>query len=381
MTARVSWHEARAIAGVAASALPAELVALGSCVGRALVDDLETGIDIPHYASSAMDGWLVVGEGPWELTQGDPLPGQARPIVTGAFVAPTASAVLRSESGAVIGDGTLRSTVAGEPAAGQHIRALGTEAVRGERLIGAGTVLNPAHVALAASAGADALRVHAVPSVALVFTGDEVVTHGVPGPGRVRDSFAVQLPALFALLDGRVTRTSRVGDELERTVNAIDECSEPLIVTTGGTGESSVDHVRAALRALGAEFLVDGIAMRPGGPTSIARLPDSRLVASLPGNPLAAMVAAISICEPLVASLAGRPARQTRTVTTSGLEGRAGSTLLVPYALTDDRVAVVRWLGSGMMRGLAEADGLLVVPGAGTVEGERTESLDLPWRG
>lgn len=379
---RPSWHDARAIAAAAGVALPPERVALPDSVGRRLAADLETPIDLPHFASAAMDGWLVVGEGPWTLVEAAPGRGQATPIVTGALVPDDAFAVLRSESGEIdagFGRRVLRSTVTGEPHPGHHIRRPGTEAARGERLIAAGALLNPAHVALAAATGADDLLVTADPPVALVFTGDEVVTSGVPAPGRVRDSFAVQLPALIGMLGGRVTGAARVPDRLDDTVAALRDADAALIVTTGGTGESSADHLRDALRALGARFLVDGVAMRPGGPTRIARLPDGRLVAALPGNPLAAMLSAITLVEPLLAGLAGRPPVPTRTVSGAAVHGRHGSTVLVPYAEIDGRAVVAAWRGAAMLRGLAGATGILVVPPEGVADGEVAESLPLPW--
>ena len=371
---RPSWHEARAIAAAAGTALPPESVALHAAIGRRLAADLVTGIDLPHFASAAMDGWLVAGDGPWTLVEADPGRGQAAPVVTGALVPADAFAVLRSESGEVSG-GMLRSTVAGEPRPGHHIRHPGTEALTGERLIPAGALLNPAHVALAAATGADDLPVAAVPSVALVFTGDEVVTSGVPWPGRVRDSFGVQLPALIGMLGGRVTGTARVPDRLEDTVAALRDADAALIVTTGGTGTSSADHLRDALRALGARLLVDGVAMRPGGPTRIAELSDGRLVAALPGNPLAAMLSAITLVEPLLAGLAGRPPVPTRPAGDAAAEGRAGTTVLVPCSEVDGRAVVAAWRGAAMLRGLAAATGILIVP-----PDSPAQSLPLPWR-
>jgi molybdopterin molybdotransferase len=377
---RPSWHEARGIAATAGTALAPESVPLHAAIGRRLATDLVTPIDLPHFASAAMDGWLVDGDGPWRLVEGFPRRGEASPVVTGALVPADAFAVLRSESGEVAG-GVLRSTVAGEPRPGHHIRQPGTEALRGERLIAAGALLNPAHVALAAATGADELLVAAVPSVALVLTGDEVVTSGVPAPGRVRDSFAVQLPALIGMLGGRVTGTARVPDRLEDTVAALRDADASLIVTTGGTGTSSADHLRDALRALGARLLVDGVAMRPGGPTRIAELPDGRLVAALPGNPLAAMVSAITLVEPLLAGLAGRPPEPVRRVRGAAADGRAGSTVLVPYAEVDGRAVVAAWRGAAMLRGLAGASGILVVPPEGVRDGEDAESVPVPWLG
>lgn len=389
VTARPTWQEARAIAAAAGAALAPQTVPLERAVGRRLAADLVTPIDLPHFASAAMDGWLVVGDGPWEVREeaasgasapdSTPAPGHARPIVTGAFVADapadgTSVAVLRSESGLVEG-GVLRSTVADEPRPGHHIRQPATEAERGELLIAAGTLLNPAHVALAASTGADELAVQAMPSVALVLTGDEVVTGGVPPAGRVRDSFGVQLPALVGLLGGTVVGAARVPDRLDETVSALREAHADVVVTTGGTGGSSADHVRDALRVLDAHLLVDGVAMRPGGPTRIAALPDGRLVVALPGNPLAAMVAAISLVEPLLAGLAGRRPVAPRVVRGPDVEGRAGTTMLVPFTDVDGRPVVARWRGAAMLRGLAGATGLLIVPPDGP-----PAALPLPWR-
>ena len=391
MSARTSWHEARVIAGsVGASETGAvhEQVALEHCVGRRVTRAVLAPTDIPHFSSSAMDGWVVCGEGPWALgldqqlrdepTAGALEPGQARTIVTGALVPEGATAVLRSESGKIVG-GVLHSTTAGEPRAGQHLRPAGTEAAYGETLIPAGVVLNPAHVALAASAGIDGLWVFPVPAVTLILTGDEIVTSGIPGPGYVRDSFGIQLPQLVGMLGAKVVGVTRVSDDLESTMRALRDSTSPLVITTGGTGTSAADHVRSALLTLGARFHIDGIAMRPGGPTALARLPDGKFVLALPGNPLAAMVALISIGEPVIAALSGRAPRPTSVIKGIDVPGTAGSTRVEPYALVDGRVTVSPWRGSGMIRGLANASGLLVVPEGGIVESEAVESLDVPW--
>jgi molybdopterin molybdotransferase len=364
VSTRLGWHDARQRAHAAASALPSEVVPLQHCIRRRLADDLLSPGDLPHFASSAMDGWLTVGDGPWTITDAIPGPGQARLVVTGGIVPEGTTAVLRSESGS---------------ASGQHIRAVGTEATRGETLIAASTVLNPAHLALAASTGADSLLVQAVPAVALVLTGDEVVTEGAPGTGQVRDSFGIQLPALFDLLGAHVEHTSRRGDHLDSIAQAIVSAPAPLVVSTGGTGASSADHLRHALEELDARIIIDGVAMRPGGPTLVGELPDGRLIACLPGNPLAAMIAAITICEPLIAGLAGRPMRPTRTIEAPEVAGRHGTTTLLPYSSGDDGIGISPWVGSGMMRGLAAAAGLLVVPEAGTANGRSAESVELPW--
>ena len=382
------WHDAREIAAAAASVLPSERVGLSAAIGRVLAEPLHALINVPHYASSAMDGWAVSGAGPWRLHPrgGRLTPGSARVVVTGELIPVGCDAVLRSESGTVRpGDDGLElvsTSTSGEPHPGQHIRPIAGEAAKSETLIEAGILLNPAHIAVSAVSGHDLLTVVQRPRVALVFTGDEVTQHGIPEPGMVRDSFGPQLPALFGMLGAIVTSRQRVADTLAATISAMTAApaESDLLVTTGGTGDSAVDHLHVALRAIGAEILIHRVAMRPGGPTMLARLPDGRLLIALPGNPLAAMLGLLTLVCPLIATLRGRAVAVPDSITVADrLDGRPGTTMLVPYRIEDGRAVANGWLGSGMMRGLAGAAGVVVVPPAGIDRAHFAEVVALPW--
>jgi molybdopterin molybdotransferase len=372
-------------------------VAIGDAVGRILSHEVRALYELPHYSSSAMDGWAVAGEAPWEIIESEIeseiavavslLPGQAAAVVTGGLIPSGTRGVLRSENATVSAIPSLpriltRAPTAAddEPRAGKHIRLAGEEAARDDVVVGAGTLLNPAHVALAAIAGQDLLLVSAEPRVALLFTGDEVIESGMPLPGQVRDSFGPQLPAFVRLLGGRIVLRQRIGDDRAATLSALEQTGSDLIITTGGTGDSAADHLRLALRELGAELIIDRVAMRPGGPSLLARLTDGRFVICLPGNPLAAMMGMLTLAAPLLAALAGRPQPETGSVTViDDIAGRAGTTTLVPYRLVGGLAVANERRGSGMMRGLADANGVLVVPDDGICAGETAEVLRLPW--
>ncbi|SDY49657.1 molybdopterin molybdotransferase MoeA [Herbiconiux ginsengi] len=458
----VSWQEARRRAHEAGGRRAPETVALEDAVGRVLADDLVALMAVPHYASSAMDGWAVAGDGPWrilerraegpderereDVAQSVLRAGEAVPIVTGAVIPPGTRGVLRSEHGVLapagdetgqaVGTGPARLSVGpdgatGEPREGLHIRPAGTEAAAGETVFRAGAVLSPVHVAVAAGCGHDALEVVSRPRVTLVLTGGEVVERGIPGPGSVRDSFGPTLPAVLAGLGAEVVARHRVGDDFGATLAVfaavplrgshetgdgtpgalLPEAATPpggrtglpgirytapgltersiadvpgpvaeLIVTTGGTGDSSADHVRPALRAAGAEFLVDGVAVRPGAPALLARLPDGRLVIGLPGNPLAAMLALLTLAHPLLSAMQGRGMPELgRVRMAEALPAGKAPTTLRPYRLVAGQAHPTAWHGAGMLRGLAEADGVLVVPQDGAAAGAELEVLRLPW--
>ncbi|MHC6591917.1 molybdopterin molybdotransferase MoeA [Arthrobacter sp. C152] len=401
----IPWSEARHIAFGSAGALPHADIPLADAAGRILAGDVRALQDMPHYPSSAMDGWAVNGPGPWLLAgsgQHASLPREphrflpansAAVIATGGLVPHGADAVLRKESGLAVRDPsgnhvlTLRAdTKAGEPRSGQHIRPAGQEARSGDVLIPAGTVLNPAHVALAAAAGHDTVHVRARPAVAVVLTGAEVVTQGLPAPGQVRDTFGPQLGTVVSQLGGVAGSPQRIGDSFGAWLDALDSPVLPaggradVIVTTGGTGKSGTDHFRAAIDALGGRLLVDGIAMRPGHPAVLAGLPGGRFVIGLPGNPLAAMMALLTLGAPLLASLGGAPLPPMHLVMSgSDVEGHPGRTRLIPCRFLSGLAFPVQHSGPGMMRGLAWADAVMAVPAQGVESGEAVPALPLPW--
>jgi molybdopterin molybdotransferase len=218
--------------------------------------------------------------------------------------------------------------------------------------------------------------------VAILTTGDEVTATGLPAAGSVRDSFGPQLPALVALLGGAVTSISSVSDDEDATVAAISTAAAGarLVITTGGTGHSSADHLRRSLQRLDASIVIPALAMRPGGPTMLARLPGGQLVLSLAGNPLAAMMGLVSVGAPVLAALSGRSEASTHRIRLStDVTGSPTATRLLPYSLDDGLATPTAWTGSAMMRGLAAADGVLIVPPEGASSGDELDALPLPW--
>jgi molybdopterin molybdotransferase len=392
-----TWAEARQTAFDCATPIPASPVPLRDAVGRTLATDITARQDMPHYASSAMDGWAVNGSGPWILSEpGQRLaPHQASVIVTGGLIPPGAKAVLRTESGVISEDedglpvltlgGTARP---GEPRNGQHIRPAAEEAAAGDVLVRAGVVLNPAHVALAALAGHDEVEVLGKPVVKLLLTGSEVVEQGLPEPGYVRDTFGPQLGTVVEMLGGLCHEQLRIGDNYTEWLEGLEDSGIPgaqnlpadVVITTGGTGVSGNDHFRRAVAELGGRLIIDGVAMRPGHPAVLAELPDGRFVLGLPGNPLAAMMALSTVGAPLLAALGHGQLPPVREVPSGTLlEPEPGRTRLMPFRLLYGMASPAQHTGPGMMRGLAAADGVLVVPPHGVQLGEMVPAFALPW--
>ncbi|MEV0596125.1 molybdopterin molybdotransferase MoeA [Nonomuraea cavernae] len=334
------------------------------------------------------------------------------------------SAGLLPEAGREVPPGGSRGgwvVARGELAAGRHVRRRGEDIAEGAVVLGPGTVVTPVVLGLAAGLGHDVLRVRPRPAVTVLVTGDEVVDAGLPEPGRVRDAIGPFLPGLVEWAGGRVTGHVRLPDGAGPLRAALATQTGPLaaqtapvttagpvttaapvtsaapvtveatladagagasrgsadvVVVCGASSRGPADHLRAVLAELGAEVLVDGVAVRPGHPQLLARLPGGPLVAGLPGNPYAALGAALTLLVPVLDRLTGTAGGRETSALAGPVRPHPDDTRLVAVRRTGRGAVPVGHDRPGSLWGAALADALAVVPPGW--DGEHVELLDLP---
>jgi molybdopterin molybdotransferase len=99
-------------------------------------------------------------------------------------------------------------------------------------------------------------------------------------------------------------------------------------------------------------------------------------VLGLPGNPLAAFACLLSFIPPWLDGASRRRLAPLQEVVAPELPRRDHERVLVPFEWRDGTPEPSQWRGSAMLRGLADADGMLVSPaGHG-----RVALLPAPWR-
>ncbi len=370
----VAWDQARVLAHAAPTPLPSQQVSLSSAAGLTLAAELCARTPLPAFDTAAMDGYAVAGTGPYRVVGqvaaganwvGALQAGEAVAISTGAPVPPGATAVLRLEqahrAGALV-HGPLLT-------AGTHIRRVGEDATVDAVLAPAGIPVRPALLGLAAACGHDSLLVRARPRVTVLVTGDELITSGSSGAGRVRDALGPMLPALIEELGGQVVDLRYVrdhpADSLEVALGAA-AAETSVVLVTGSTSVGTADRLRPFLERVRAGWVVDTVACRPGYPQLLAVLDAGlgRWVVGLPGNPFAALVAAHTLLAPLLAGLAGRPLPALASVVIRGAvpPPRPGQTRLLPVAWDGATARVVAGHQPAFLRGAALADALAVIP-------------------
>jgi molybdopterin molybdotransferase len=319
-----SIEQARATLLQAITPLRAEEVPVSASLDRVLAEDVRADHDVPAFRNSAMDGYAVtagpsrrrlrvVGESragtPYDGLLGE---GEAVQVSTGAATPAGTGGVLEVER--IIREGE-EIILEHEVAAGRNVRDAGTDLRAGATVLSAGTRIGPAELGVAIGAGRATLACARRPRVAIVSTGDELVTPGgALGPGQVHDSNRPMLGALARRSGAELVASLHAPDDLEQTRGTIDEALElaDLVVLAGGVSVGPHDHVKPALQALGVRELLWRVALRPGKPTWMGER-DGTIVLGLPGNPVSAYVTFVLFARPALAAMQGADARVPRT--------------------------------------------------------------------
>jgi len=359
----------RAVAPVAAEDVP-----LAAALGRYLAADALARVQAPPHTCSAMDGYAVRAadvaracELPVVATiyAGD-VPGrplaraEAARIFTGATLPAGADAVVREEATRPAGERVAFLDAARE---GENVRRAGEDVARGALALGAGVRIGARQAALLGAVGIASVSVRRQPRVAIVSTGDEVIS------GRTPDSNGAALEGLVAAI-GAVPERRAVGDRLEAVVAALSGALESAdaVVTVGGVSVGERDHVPAALARLGADVRVHGVPMKPGKPFLFA-LAGGKPVFGLPGSPSACLVAFEVFARPALLALCGAARRERLAIPVRLAEpaaGRPGRARILWARIEPGGLARPLGRDAAQVRGPALADALLLVPaGAG----------------
>ena len=365
--------EARALMLAALSPLSAEEIPLEVADGRTLAEPVTAIRDQPPYDASAMDGWAVrsadmrpgaalrvVGESAAGHDTGPGIgPGEASRIFTGAALPSGADRVVIQEQARSSGAKVVLDPRADDPA---YVRPRGGDFRAGAVLIETGTSLNPWHIALAASAGRATLRCVRRPRVGLLSTGDELIAPGDPArETQIYDACAPALAAFVARCGGLPVRLPHARDADTAILDAVAAAPFDLLVTIGGASVGDHDRVKPALRSVGAELSVEGVAVRPGKPTWFGRLGDGRPVLGLPGNPASALVCSELFLAPIIAHLQGRGwvERVERAVLGADLPGNGPREHFLRATLSGGQVVGFSDQDSSLVTVMAAANALI----------------------
>jgi molybdopterin molybdotransferase len=367
-------------------------VRLLDSLGRTLTEDILADRDFPPFPRATRDGYAVRSqdlqqpslqfEVVGEIRAGGDLPkgfnclksGETVSIMTGAPVPEGADAVVMVEYSERQGKRVRFSKSA---IAGENIVPRGAEARAGTVLVPRGAIIGHQQIALAAAVGKSSLSVSLRPRIAILPTGDELVSIDArPGDNQIRNSNSYSLAAQVITAGGEAMQLPIAPDKPEALRELIERGLQgDVLLMSGGVSAGEYDFVEDVLAKFSAEFLFTGVQIQPGKPLVFGRA--QRRVAEdgftyffgLPGNPISTMVTFELFVRPIVRALsqaAFERMRSAKARLSAALKVKTGLTRFLPARLSgawdDARVEPVKWQGSGDIAAFAHADCLLVVP-------------------
>ena len=290
-----------------------EKLSLLNTVGRFLAEDLKSGINLPPFKNSAVDGYALLKA---DISQnkinlickkrvaaGDNNSkkiqlGETTRIFTGALMPSNSSTVVMQEN--VIFNKN-KIFIKKMPLYGENCRLAGEDIKKGQKILSNGDKINTTNVNLIAAIGKKNIFVKKKIKIGFFTSGNELRWPNEKLRGsEINNSNYFSLKALLkkpyidnkylgVLKDNEIS----ISKSLLQNVNKYD-----VIITTGGASVGEEDHLINIINRLGKVFFWKA-AIKPGRPLAVGKIKNT-IIICLPGNPVSVHLLYGMIVKPFV---------------------------------------------------------------------------------
>lgn len=367
-------------------------VELLSACGRVLAEDVESSMDIPPFAKSAMDGYAVRAADTYGASDEHPVTlhlmghiragdyvkqkveqGACMQVDTGGAIPPGTDAVVIVED-TMPQPGHILAYKSVTP--GQNVMMQGSDVAAGSTVLFAGTELSERTIPLLATIGKPRITVFRAPTVGIVITGNELIQPGEKlVEGKIYNSNAYGLVLACKRAGANPELLQHLPDNEKLLVEKFQDAAGrfDVVITSGGTSAGAGDFVYSVVEKIGFKLIFHGIKMKPGKPT-FAATNGRKLIIGLPGNPVSSLMAFYSVFYGYMRAMSGLGLEQNLGNVTGIAEKRFDSAQgrrdLIPVSVREKQGELYFSPtpgGSGAVSALAHADGFIDIPEDQTV--------------
>ena len=370
-----------------------ELVPLKDSNRRILACDIFARYNVPYFDRSNFDGFALRAEDTFEAQETSPVlislnpeiltcgvtpkhsitPGTATPIATGGVLP-------RGANGVVMIENTLptKSSKSGNDVIhilkpivpGNGISLAGSDIGAGELVLRMGERLGFRETGTLAALGESKISVWKKPRVAIISTGDELISPGESiSVGKVFDSNATLIshaveelccePVNFGIVPDNESQLEKV---LRQAINL------DFVIISGGTskGEGDINYRILNKFKIQGE-IIHGVALKPGKPLCLAVI-EGTPSAILPGFPTSSTFTFSKFISPVLRALAGIPPEKSKyiqanlPVRLNSEKGKTEFNLVHLVRSSNGYSAYSTGKGSGSITGFVRADGFMEIP-------------------
>lgn len=367
--------------------LGCEEIKIDQCWHRILAEDIFSPEDLPQFNKSVMDGYALRAQDTFGASETNPVilkvvgevlmgeapeisiqRNQAARISTGGVLPQGSNGVVMMEHTELKGD---EVTIYKALAPWGNVLRSGGDVSKGEKVLSKGNFLRAQDIGILVGLGIMLLKVYCQPKVAVISTGDEVVSPDIkPEPGQIRDINSYTLEAQVKGIGCVPVRLGIVKDDFSEIVEKINQGLKfcDLVLISGGSSVGFRDITLKAISSFAnSQILAHGIAVKPGKPNIIARIQE-KFVLGLPGHPVSSMVSFSLIAQKILEGLMGcktKPWERRLTVQLTKPVVSSGRKEYVRVALRrkGNKLLAEPILGkSSMLSTMVKADGLISIP-------------------
>lgn len=337
-------------------------ISLDQANGAVLRETVAAERDQPPFDRVTMDG-IAIASRDWEQgtrsfhiigTQGAGVaaltlnePGQCVEIMTGAVLPDNADSVIPIERVTLEdGEALVEDGIDFSPA--QYVHPRSSDRTSSSTLLSPGARLGPPEIAIAAGAGRASILAAALPRVAVISTGDELVGAGEPLEDyQIRSSNDHAIEAALNRHRVATVSRSRLHDDRDSMLRSVRELHDEhdVLILSGGVSMGRFDFVPSVLEELEVELVFHRVMQRPGRPLWFGMSCDTKPVFALPGNPVSTMVCLRRYVIPALQQALGMtPENEERAALGADVAFSADLTYFLPI--------VMNWNDAGL--GIAE---------------------------
>lgn len=356
--------------------LPVEVIDLKSASSRILREDIFADVDMPAFHKSAVDGYACHFEditNPLEVLEvitAGMVPSksvgknQCSKIMTGAMIPAGCDCVFMVEDAEKPNENQVKCT---NPETKRNILFKGEDYCEGEKLIQKGTIIQGSQMAVLAGVGKNKITVSALPKIALIATGSELVEPTEkPVEGKIRNSNASQIIAQLQKMNLPVNYLGIAKDNFEELTRLFLQTLETsdFIIFTGGASVGDFDFIPEILKQQEFKIFWDRTGMKPGNPMTFSQK-GNKYVFGLSGNPVSSLVQFELIAKPAIYQLSGaayKPFRIKAPLAFDIRQRKADRLILVPVFINDEgMIEKIPFNGSAHINALVYANALLEI--------------------
>jgi len=323
-------------------------VPLDEASGRILAENIIAERDQPPFNRATMDGIAInsAAAGNELVIEGVQAAGAnaatlnsanaCMEIMTGAAMPEGSDTVIPVERISVSNNtATIEPGYVFEP--GQFVHTQASDHATGDVLLEPGITIGPTEMAALTAAGKPEVLVNALPSIAVISTGDELVDVGAPiSDTQIRSSNDRAIETSLILHHLSNVKRSHIKDDANELRTQLGSLlnKHDVLILSGGVSMGKFDYIPGVLQELGIEVIFHKITQRPGLPMWFGVSKTGQPVFALPGNPVSTLVCLTRYVVPALLKACGQKSSPAETAKLAkALEFKPALSWFVPVTL------------------------------------------------